>query len=296
MDNRRYYKRTNKMTSSEGYHEIDEGKLHYVFEEGEPFLVFIHGHGGDIDGLKRQSDFFNEKGFGVLSYDQRGCGKSLKPLSENEYSLKSYTNDLEQLLKLCKVEKATLIAHSSGTAIAQHFSHLHPETVEGLVLISLVFNTRKNLEKSSYGRSLLRTKPLIDLSTRFFETILPGPESNSTEPVQSTLATGTDVQSGARFYFSSSKKFRKALRLRLNRMMEWNLEAEARHINTPTLLIHGENDRLIDTEISRQLKQLINNSELAIINGKHEVHKQNYSEINKLILEFLKRRVYPDMC
>jgi len=284
------------MKSSEGYHEIGEGKLHYIFEEGGPFLVFIHGHGGDIDGLKRQSDFFNEKGFGSLSYDQRGCGKSLKPLSENGYSLKSYTNDLEQLLHLCKIDKATLIAHSSGTAIAQHFSYLYPETVEGLVLISPVFNTRKNLEKSSYGRSLLKTKPLIDLSTRLLETIFPAPESNSTGLVQSNLATGTDVQSGARFYFSSSKKFRKALRLRLNRMMEWNLEVEARHINTPTLLIHGENDRLIDTEISRQLKQMITNSELAIINGKHEVHKQNYSDINKLIAGFLKRRVYSGMC
>lgn len=282
------------MNTVETYHEVKDGKLHYRWREGYPVIIYLHGHGSDINGLERQREYFENRGFGSLSYDQRGCGDSLKPLTEEEYSLQSYIDDLNQLIKICEIEKATLIAQSSGTAVAQYFSYLHPEKVNGLILIASVFNPGKNLKKSLYGRALLRAKPIIEITTRLLEGILPSPNTGSSVYPQPGSVSGTGIKSGSRFYFSGTKRFKKALRLRLNRIIKWDLEEEVRSINRPTLLIHGENDNLIDTEIARKLQEMIPRSELEILKGDHEVSKNNYSETNEVISDFLKRRIYPE--
>lgn len=283
------------MKSSEGYHEVEGGRIHYRWKDGGPVIIYIHGHGDNIDGLVKQRDYFEKIGFGSLSYDQRGCGDSLKPLSRKAYSLEKYITDLDQLVELVQIDNATLISQSSGTAVAQYYSLLHPDKVDGLILISPIFNPKKNLKESIYGRALLVGKPVIEMITRVLERTVPTISMGPSDAVRPGSVSGTGIITGTKFYLSGTKRYRKALRLRLNSIIDWNLEGRVRDINKPTLLIHGSADRLIDPEVARQMHELIESSELNILDGDHEVQEVNYPRINETILDFLRRRIYQDL-
>jgi pimeloyl-ACP methyl ester carboxylesterase len=61
-------------------------------------------------------------------------------------------------------------------------------------------------------------------------------------------------------------------------------------IKPPTLVIAGDNDRLIPVENSRTLSSRIPRAELAIIKGAgHEFFIEDAEEVNKIVLGFLGR-------
>jgi pimeloyl-ACP methyl ester carboxylesterase len=61
-------------------------------------------------------------------------------------------------------------------------------------------------------------------------------------------------------------------------------------IEAPTLVIAGDNDRLIPVENSRILASRIPKAELAIIKGAgHEFFIEDAEEVNKIVLGFLER-------
>jgi pimeloyl-ACP methyl ester carboxylesterase len=68
-----------------------------------------------------------------VAYDLRGRGDSDKP--ERGYGLAEHGRDLGALLDHLGLERATVMGHSLGAAIAVWFAAHHPERVERLVLV-----------------------------------------------------------------------------------------------------------------------------------------------------------------
>ncbi|MDO9223871.1 MAG: alpha/beta hydrolase [Caulobacter sp.] len=66
----------------------------------------------------------------VIRYDRRGYGAS--PAASAPYNP---AKDLEQLLAATGTTRATLVGASAGGGLAVDFALLHPETVDGLVLV-----------------------------------------------------------------------------------------------------------------------------------------------------------------
>lgn len=69
----------------------------------------------------------------VIAIDQRGHGLSDKP--DAGYDFASITHDLDQLLTVLDIERATLIGHSWGGNVAVQYAVDHPQRVTGLVLV-----------------------------------------------------------------------------------------------------------------------------------------------------------------
>lgn len=277
------------MGNNGDYLKTDEGAIHYRTNPGKPFIVFVHGHGGDINGFVEQRKFFRKKGFGTLVYDQRGCGESLTPLQSGSYSLEAYAGDLEKMVRVSGEDSFTLVAQSSGTMVSQHFAYHHPEVVDGLVLIAPLFDTDENLSRSTYGKALNRGKPVIRALTRLLEELPP----LGTDGTPTSL-DGTGPVAGSRYYFGSSKRFRKVLRLRLEALLDWDVRSLSEKIQVPTLLIHGRDDVLISPDVSRELKQIMPDPEFHLIAGDHQAQITNPDEVNRLVDRFLASRVYAD--
>ncbi len=276
------------MSTSEGYLERDGGAIHYRKTPGSPFIVYEHGHGGDINGFERQREYFGGKGIGSLVYDQRGCGESLMPTKKESYALERYVDDLKALTESIKPQGFTLVAQSSGTMIAQYYAYHHPDEVDGLVLIAPLFDTAENISRSAYGRALNHGIPLIRLLTRLLEELPPLGADGPSEGLENT-----GLIAGSRYYFSSSRRFRQALRLRLEAVLEWDVSWAARGVNVPTLLIHGKDDPLVSPEVTKDLKEMIPEAESHLISGDHQAQITNPEETNRLIDDFLERSVYP---
>ena len=113
-----------------GIAEVNGTKLYYEMAGRGRVIVLLHGGAVDRRAWDDQFTEFAAK-YKVIRYDLRGAGKSAspdKPFSNSE--------DLYQLLRFLKVDKAYLIGISRGGGIAFDFTLEHPEMTGALVLVS----------------------------------------------------------------------------------------------------------------------------------------------------------------
>jgi pyruvate dehydrogenase E2 component (dihydrolipoamide acetyltransferase) len=100
--------------------------------EGDP-LVLIHGFGGDINIW-----VFNQEALAaehtVYALDLPGHGQSTKDVGDGD--LASFTQVLADFLDAMDIEKAHLVGHSMGGAIAGAFAKDHPDRVSSIILIA----------------------------------------------------------------------------------------------------------------------------------------------------------------
>jgi 3-oxoadipate enol-lactonase len=98
---------------------------------GEP-LLFISGTGGDLRNKPNQFDGPLGKAFDMLSYDQRGLGRSDKP--DRRYSMADYADDAAALMAHQGWDSAHVVGVSFGGMVAQELALRHPQRVRRLVL------------------------------------------------------------------------------------------------------------------------------------------------------------------
>lgn len=98
---------------------------------GEP-LLFISGTGGDLRAKPNQFDGPFPKAFDMISYDQRGLGRSDKP--DVRYSMADYADDAAVLMESQGWESAHVVGVSFGGMVAQELALRHPGRIRKLVL------------------------------------------------------------------------------------------------------------------------------------------------------------------
>ena len=114
--------------------KVKVGDINMYYEvhgKGEP-LVFIAGRNMCHDFLYKHVPVF-AKEYGVISFDNRGVGKSDKP--DVPYSLEMMANDLAGLLDVIGIEKAHFMGYSMGGRIAEEMALSYPERVISLMLV-----------------------------------------------------------------------------------------------------------------------------------------------------------------
>lgn len=100
---------------------------------GKKTIVFLHGWGCDKENLRGIYLSLSDD-LRVISIDLPGFGKSNRPI-ETWGSL-DYAKDIADFLKSYGIEKYSLFGHSFGGKIAFLISHLYPQCVEKLILMS----------------------------------------------------------------------------------------------------------------------------------------------------------------
>lgn len=109
----------------------------YVRDTGRgPPVIVLHG-GPDFDqsylapDLDRWADEFH-----VISYDQRGRGKSADRVRQADVSLASDLDDLDRVRRHFGLESAIVLGHSWGTVLALEYARRHPGHVSHLILMN----------------------------------------------------------------------------------------------------------------------------------------------------------------
>lgn len=97
-----------------------------------PPLLFISGTGGDLRMRPNQLDGPFPKAFGMLTWDQRGLGRSDKP--DVPYSMADYADDAAALMTTQGWDSAHVVGVSFGGMVAQELALRHPARVRRLVL------------------------------------------------------------------------------------------------------------------------------------------------------------------
>jgi len=107
--------------------------IHYrISGDGPEHLILINGVGDDLDGWANQVDDFVAAGLRVVSYDNRGVGRSGQP--PGPYTSAEMAADLKALVTGLGLPPFHLAGVSMGGAIAQEYAVAHPDDLLSLVL------------------------------------------------------------------------------------------------------------------------------------------------------------------
>ena len=100
-----------------------------VSGEGPPVLC-IHGLGGSSNVWTPLMPAL--AGHQVIRFDLPGSARS--PLADEKLSIDVFVRAAHKVLAGLGIGRVTVLAHSLGTVVAQHFAVAHPDQVDGLIL------------------------------------------------------------------------------------------------------------------------------------------------------------------
>jgi pimeloyl-ACP methyl ester carboxylesterase len=129
-------------------HELELEVCMYTSSINSIPVVILHGfmdhHLAWDDVCKALTD----KSLNVLSYDQRGHGRSSHVSSSSQYHFPDYISDLYELLEVLQITKCHLIGHSMGGTVASIFAAVFPKKVDKLFLIEGLGPSHENEDQS----------------------------------------------------------------------------------------------------------------------------------------------------
>jgi pimeloyl-ACP methyl ester carboxylesterase len=111
-----------------------------IVDEGDPSgppVLLVHGFPDSSHLWRHQIAALTGAGLRALAPDMRGFGESDKPTEIEDYRLTRAVADLVAVLDALAIDKANVVGHDWGAAVAWIFSALHPDRVERLVVMSV---------------------------------------------------------------------------------------------------------------------------------------------------------------
>src|SRR5262245_33779108 len=92
------------------FHVVDEGR--------GPAVLLLHGFPASSYMWRHQIPVLVDAGFRVIAPDQRGFGKSSRPVGVEHYALPTLVNDMVGVLDGLGVQRAHVVGHDWGSAVA----------------------------------------------------------------------------------------------------------------------------------------------------------------------------------
>ena len=118
-----------------GYVENNGVKIHYAAIGSGTLIVMLHGFPDFWYTWKEQMETLSDN-YKVVAIDLRGYNRSDKPKGVENYKMKFLIGDVVAVIKSFSNEKAVVIGHDWGGAIAWQVAMWHPELVEKLIVLS----------------------------------------------------------------------------------------------------------------------------------------------------------------
>jgi pimeloyl-ACP methyl ester carboxylesterase len=109
-----------------------------VLDEGSgPVVLLVHGFPDSSHLWRNQVPALSAAGLRAIAPDMRGFGASQKPARVEDYRLTRAVADLVAVLDDAGAERARVVGHDWGAAVAWILAALHSERVERLVAMSV---------------------------------------------------------------------------------------------------------------------------------------------------------------
>lgn len=262
-------------------------KLHYQdFGEGSP-VVLIHGWPLSGRTWEPQVADLVDAGFRVITYDRRGFGASSQPWSGYDYD--SLARDLNELITELELQSVSLVGFSMGGGeVARYISTYGTTCIRCAVFASAVppnlLKSESNPEGAVTEDDVLQKEQAVQKDRmHFLDEFTHKFFSNQEE----TLL----VSEAQREYAKTIAAFAspKATHSCIGSFSRTDFREDLKKINVPTLVIHGDSDRIVPIEVSGlRTHQMVQGSEIHVIrNGPHGCNLSHAQEFNRVLIDFI---------
>ena len=270
----------------------NSGSIELYYQDhgsGKP-VVLIHGYPLSGASWEKQVTALLNAGYRVITYDRRGFGKSSQPTAGYNYD--TFAEDLHHLVAHVGLQDFTLVGFSMGGGeIARYFGKYGSKGISKAVIISgvppFLLKTKDNPEGVDAGVFEGIQKAVAADRYAFF-----------TEFFKNFY--NTDVLLGKRVSeeavrASWSVAARASATASLACVPTWHedFRTDLARIDVPTLVIHGDEDRIVPiTAAGQRTAKLVNGARLHVVNGgPHCIIWTHAEEVNAELLSFLGQKV-----
>jgi pimeloyl-ACP methyl ester carboxylesterase len=119
-----------------GYADSNGVKIHYATMGSGPLVVMIHGFPDFWYTWRHQMEGLADK-FQVVAIDQRGYNLSDKPKGVENYDMKLLVGDVLAVIKHFGSQRAIVVGHDWGGAVAWSTAMYAPDSVDKLIILNL---------------------------------------------------------------------------------------------------------------------------------------------------------------
>jgi pimeloyl-ACP methyl ester carboxylesterase len=270
-------------------------RMHYVIDGEGPLIVLLHGFPEFWYSWRYQIPLLAGLGYTVVAPDLRGYNDSDKP--RKGYRVSMLLRDIEGLISGLGRDKAIIIGHDWGGALAWAFASRYSRMTDRLIVLNAP-------HPAAFARALQTSKQLRKSWYMFFFQIPWLPEAilgfNHAEAIGRMLR-GSAVQKTAfpddvleRYRDVMSKPGAMTAALNYYRQLMRNpsrsTAAASTHISVPTLLIWGEQDVALGLELTEGLEQWVDHLQVRRIpDSGHWVQQEKPVLVNQYMEEFLRQ-------
>jgi non-heme chloroperoxidase len=265
----------------------DGTKIYYKDWGDGPVVTFSHGWPLNADAWDGQMLFLAQQGYRVVAHDRRGHGRSSQASSWND--MDGYADDLAAVIEALDLRDATLVGHSTGGGEVTRYIGRHGTArVAKAVLIAavppLMLKTPANpeglpieaLDAMRAGLSNDRAQFYKDLAVQFYGANRPGAQVSQGILDQFWLWS---MQAGLKNAYESIKAF-----------SETDFTEDLERFDVPTLVLHGEDDQIVNVRDSaRKSARIIKGAqEIYYPGAPHGVTATHQDRVNADLLAFLR--------
>ena len=299
------------MKFHEGFVEKNGVKIAYRDygpEEAEPILL-VHGLGAQlVHWPPHLIDLLIENNYRPITFDNRDAGLSsrffnkpsfilgylryfLRLPMKTEYSLDDMAQDGINILNELNIKKAHILGTSMGGMISQIICSIFPDKVKSFTLIASTASVpgplngaSKEVREIMLERSKSENPTIDEVCEREIKWVsaigMKGRELDTPEFREETIANYNRIKN-RRDGFGYARQLITILASK-NRIKRVKL------IKAPTLIIHGQEDPVINVKNSHKMHQLIPNSELVIIpNMRHLIEEEILDQFKDKLVSHL---------
>ena len=248
--------------------------------EGRP-IVLIPGWPLSDEMYEYQYNDLINKNFRVIGITLRGFGKSDKPYGAYDYNV--HASDIKTVLKKLDIKDAVLGGFSMGGAIAiRYMAAYKGARVSKLVLAGAAAPVWTQRDDFPFNLPISSVDELIGLNNQDRPMLLAN-FAKIFSATQTSLNKGiSGWLNGIGLSASSYATAQCLVALR-----DTDLRKDLSKIKVPTLIMHGEKDKICSFDLAGQMKAGIANSQLvAFENSGHSLFLEETQKFNAELIKF----------
>jgi pimeloyl-ACP methyl ester carboxylesterase len=261
---------------------IDAGGIETSYLEagsGETVLM-LHGSGPGVSALANWQHNIPTlaQRFRVLAPDIVGFGATERP-DDIIYSLRTWTDYVWAFLDAHDIEKTAIVGNSLGGRIALQMAAVRPERITKMVLMGVPGVGMKPTDGLAALRAYQPSHDAMRDLLRNYFAVDPTMITDELVEIRYQASIADGAYEAYRSMFFDPRHAGSELAI---------TENEARAIATPTLLVHGREDRVVPLQVSVAMLGLLPNADLHVFSAcGHWTQIERADEFSALVADYL---------